>query len=103
MASGFFDDVDNPEVDEFEDEADKFASNLLIPEELWTRSPARIAKTAEPIERLALQLQIAPAIVFGRIRMERSDYAIFSDKIGSGKVRAQLLPLLAKADHETTV
>ena len=39
LASGFFDDVDNPEVDEFEEEADKFAGNMLIPEELWARSP----------------------------------------------------------------
>ena len=91
LASGFFDDVDNPEVDEFEEEADKFASNMLIPEELWARSPARIAKTAEPIERIARQLEIAPAIVFGRIRMERKNYAIFSDRIGRGKVRKQLL------------
>jgi HTH-type transcriptional regulator/antitoxin HigA len=103
LASGFFDDVDNPEVDEFEEEADKFAGNMLIPEELWARSPARIAKTAEPIERLARQLEIAPAIIFGRIRMERKNYAIFSDRIGRGKVRKQLLPQHAKARHEKAV
>ena len=103
LASGFFDDVDNPEVDEFEEEADKFAGNMLIPEELWARSPARIAKTAEPIERLARQLEIAPAIVFGRIRMERKNYAIFSDRIGRGKVRKQLLPQYAKVSHENAV
>lgn len=103
LASGFFDDIDNPEVDAFEDEADKFASNMLIPEELWTRSPARIAKNAEPIERLARQLEIAPAIVFGRIRMERKNYAIFSDKIGRGKVRKQLLPQHEKASDEKAV
>ena len=103
LASGFFDDVDNPQVDEFEKEADKFASNMLIPEELWARSPARIAKTADPIERLARQLEIAPAIVFGRIRMERKNYAIFSDKIGTGKVRKQLLPHHAKESHDQAV
>lgn len=92
LASGFFDDVESPGVDEFEHEADQFAENMLIPEELWSRSPARIAKTAEPIERLAKQLGIAPAIVFGRIRMERKNYAQFSDKIGRGKVRKLLLP-----------
>ena len=97
LASGFFDNVDNPSIDEFEQEADQFASNLLIPEELWSRSPARIAKSAEPIERLAKQLGIAPAIVFGRVRMERKNYTLFSDKIGTGKVRKQLLPQLSGA------
>ena len=92
LASGFFDNVDNPSFEELEEEADQFASNLLIPEDLWSRSPARIAKSAEPIERLAKQLGIAPAIVFGRVRMERNNYALFSDKIGRGKVRKQLLP-----------
>jgi HTH-type transcriptional regulator/antitoxin HigA len=97
LASGFFDNGDNVSIDEFEQEADRFASNLLIPEELWSRSPARIAKSAEPIERLAKQLGIAPAIVFGRLRMERKNYTLFSDKIGAGKVRRQLFPQLSEA------
>jgi len=87
LASGFFDDVDHDTVDEFEQEANKFASNLLIPEEIWTRSPARIAKTSAPIENLAKQLGIAPAIIYGRIRFERKDYTTFSDKIGRGITR----------------
>ncbi|ESW83881.1 hypothetical protein X770_25150 [Mesorhizobium sp. LSJC269B00] len=91
LSAGFFDDVTSPEADEFEKEANRFAENLLIPEEIWVRSPARISKTAEPIEKLANQLKINPAIVFGRIRMERNDYSIFSNKIGRGTVRKQLL------------
>jgi HTH-type transcriptional regulator/antitoxin HigA len=97
LASGFFDNIDDPSVDEFEQEADQFASNVLIPEELWSRSPARISKFAEPIERLAKQLGIAPAIVFGRVRMERNNYALFSNKVGQGKVRKQLFPQLPEA------
>lgn len=92
LASGFFDDVEHAEVDEFEQEANKFASDLLVPEELWSRTPARIAKTSAPIENLAKQLSIAPAIIFGRIRFERKNYAIFSDKIGRGAVRKLFLP-----------
>ncbi|WP_219849018.1 XRE family transcriptional regulator [Paraburkholderia sp. BL21I4N1] len=91
LAAGFFDDVEATQVDELEDEANKFAANMLIPEEVWSRSPARIAKTADPIERFADQLGISPAIVFGRIRLERKNYTLFSDKIGRGKVRKQLL------------
>jgi HTH-type transcriptional regulator/antitoxin HigA len=92
LASGFFDDVEHVEVDEFEQEANKFASDLLIPEELWSRSTARIAKGSAPIESLAKQIGIAPAIVYGRIRFERKNYAIFSDKIGRGAVRKLFLP-----------
>ncbi|WP_245261636.1 XRE family transcriptional regulator [Ancylobacter sp. FA202] len=91
LSSGFFDDVTSPDLDEFEEEANQFASNLLIPNEIWSRSPARIAKTAEPIEKLAAQLKINPAIIFGRIRMERNNYSIFSNKIGRGMVRKQLI------------
>lgn len=94
LAAGFFDDVENDHRDAFEKEADLFASNLLIPEELWARSPARIAKAPEPVERLAKQLGIAPAIVFGRIRLERRNYTLFADKIGRGKVRKQLFPAM---------
>lgn len=87
LSSGFFDSTEDFAVDEFEQQADEFASNILIPEELWVRSPARIAKSPEPIEKLAAQLGIAPAIVFGRVRMERKNYTIFSSKLGAGKVR----------------
>jgi HTH-type transcriptional regulator / antitoxin HigA len=87
LASGFFDDIEHVDVDEFEQEANKFASDLLVPEEQWSRSPARIAKTPAPIENLARQLNIAPAIIYGRIRYERKNYAIFSDKIGRSTVR----------------
>lgn len=91
LSSGFFDDVTSSEVDELEEEANAFASNLLIPEEIWERSPARIAKSPEPIEKLATQLGINAAIVFGRVRMERQNYTLFSNKIGRGTVRGQLL------------
>ena len=92
LSAGFFDNTDEFAVDELEQQADEFASNVLIPEELWTRSPARIAKSPEPLEKLAMQLGIAPAIVFGRVRMERKNYTIFSNKLGAGKIRKLFEP-----------
>lgn len=91
LSAGFFDDTETADVDELEEEANKFAANMLIPEEVWSRSPARISKTAGPIEHFAEQLGISPAIVFGRVRLERKNYSIFSDKIGRGKIRKQFL------------
>ena len=90
LSVGFFDDTENKSVDELELEADDFASNILIPEERWTRSPARITNSSKVIEKFAVGLEIHPAIVFGRVRNERG-YTIFSDKIGRGLVRKHLL------------
>ena len=90
LASGFFDEFGGGvNVDDLEAEANSFAGNMLIPEEKWRTSPARISKTAAHIEAFARGLGIHPAIVFGRIRMERGDYSIFSNKIGRGTVRKQ--------------
>lgn len=91
LATGFFDSEEAPSADEMEVEANDFAANLLVLEEVWCRSPARIAKNTAPIEALARQLGIHPAILFGRVRKERGDYSIFSNKIGHGTVKRQLL------------
>ncbi|MGJ5175784.1 helix-turn-helix domain-containing protein [Bradyrhizobium oligotrophicum] len=91
LAAGFFDeDLEGEKSDELEVEADRFASSALIPPEAWRLSPARISRSAGPIESLANQLEIHPAIVFGRIRKERNNYKIFSDRVGFGVVRKQL-------------
>lgn len=88
LAVGFYDQTDQEtSVDEQEEEANRFASNLLIPEERWRRSTARIAKSAAVIERFANELGIHPAIVFGRIRKERGDWSLFANKIGRNTVR----------------
>jgi HTH-type transcriptional regulator / antitoxin HigA len=91
LATGFFDDMDFGDLDEIEKEANEFASNILIPEEKWKRSPARIANSITVVEKFAKDLEIHSAIVFGRIQKERSNYATFSDKIGRGLVRKILL------------
>jgi len=88
---GFFDDTENNTVDEIEEEANSFASNMLVPEEKWRRTPARISKSPDVIAKFAGELGIHPAIVFGRIQKERKDYAFFSNKIGRGSVRKWLI------------
>lgn len=92
LSHGFFDDIDSTTIEEVEREANDFASNILIPEEKWKRSPARIAKSPAVVEKFASELGIHSAIVFGRIQKERKDYAVFSNKIGRGLVRKVLIP-----------
>lgn len=103
LVSGFFDDFENLEIDDMEEEANRFAQNMLIPDAVWNKSPVRIAKTADPVEKLAKQLGIAPEIIFGRLRMERQNYKIFSDKIGRGRVRKQLLGKAIEVKNEPVV
>ncbi len=91
LSTGFFDQMDLPSADEQEAEADLFAQNILIPDEVWRRSPARISNSAGVIKKFATDLGINPAIVFGRVRRERKNYAIFSQNIGRNTVRKQLM------------
>lgn len=91
LTSGFFDQFEAQAVDEQEAEADAFASNMLIPEERWRRSTARIASSPQVIEKFAKELGVHPAIVFGRIQKERNDYSLFSQKIGRKTVRKVLI------------
>src|SRR5262249_16467707 len=88
LAAGFFDEeLEKEKTDDLEVEADQFASSMLIPPEAWRLSPARISRSARAIDAFADQLGIHPAIVFGRVRKERNDYSIFSDRVGLGLVK----------------
>ena len=92
LAAGFFDDdLELAEGDELEKEADQFASSMFVPPERWRQSTVRITRSAASVEQFAKQIGIYPAIVFGRLRKERNDYSLFSDRVGSGQVRQKLL------------
>jgi HTH-type transcriptional regulator/antitoxin HigA len=84
----FFDDLTaGGEKDQYELEADKLASETLIPEKEW--AAAQLSKTSLPrsVGAFAEQLRINPAIAAGRIRFEANDYTVFKHLVGSGKVR----------------
>ncbi len=87
LAEGFIDvDVDDVE-DKREQEANDFAQNALIPEEVWNRSFVRFTSDVSEVKRFADTLGINPAIVAGRIRLERKDYSLFSSLVGRGKLK----------------
>ena len=92
LSVGFFDDIDKNDIEEIEEEANDFASELLIPEEIWRTSAARISKSEQPILKLAEELNIHPAIIVGRVRRERNNYKLFSHLLGEGEIRKWLLP-----------
>ena len=84
---GKFDDLEAESVDRVEEEADSFASEVLLPSSVWDDALARYVRSEESILSLADELQISPAVIAGRIRHEADNYVILSDLVGSGKVR----------------
>lgn len=84
----FFDDLEG-KADEVEREADEFATEHLIPNEIWETSVAKYDRSPESIKDLAEELGISSAIVAGRIRKESANYLILNELIGAGQVRRQ--------------
>ena len=85
---GFYDDLDSDDLgDQREAEADKRASDSLIPEDVWCASPASNSRMAFAAEQLARELEIHPAIVAGRMRRENNNYKILNQLVGHREVR----------------
>ena len=83
-----YDDLDfKGQDDPREKEADDWAQEALIAEEVWAQSTARDLPTADAVEYLANRLRIHPAIVVGRIHYERKSYRILSRWVGHRQVR----------------
>lgn len=77
---------DNPEI-----EADKMATEAVIPEKFWKEKILEKTVTIEQVENWADELKIHPALVAGRIRFHTGDYRKFSKFLGTGAVRRQFL------------
>lgn len=86
----FFDEEGANDGDVIEAEADKFALDALIPEELWNQCLSRFALSEEAVKIDAETIGIDPSIIAGRIRKERGNYTILNDLIGQNRVRSQL-------------
>ncbi|WP_457301928.1 helix-turn-helix domain-containing protein [Phyllobacterium sp. P5_D12] len=85
----FFDEEDGNHGDQYEDDADKFSLDHLVPQDVWRKCLSRFAMTEEAVLIDAENLGISPSIIAGRIRKERKDYRIFANLVGSGTVKAQ--------------
>ncbi len=85
----FFDEEDGHQGDQYEENADKFSLDHLIPQDAWRKCLSRFALTEEAVLIDAEKLGISASIIVGRIRKERNDYRLFSNLVGSGTVRTQ--------------
>ena len=91
-ALAFFDDVEqvaHATEDEREVEANAFAQEQLIPQEVWEMHKASLltASDSRSIKSLADCLEISPSIIAGRIRWMMGNYSRHSELVGRGKVR----------------
>jgi HTH-type transcriptional regulator / antitoxin HigA len=87
----FFDEEEGvTDTDTIESEADKFALDALIPEELWDQCLSRFALSEEAVRIDAETIGIDPSIIAGRIRKERGNYTILNNLVGYHQVRSQL-------------
>ena len=83
----FFDDLTEGGKDKCEKEADKLASEALIPASAWKTMRLTKKSRSASVVAFAEKLRISPAIPAGRIRFETKDYTVFKHLIGTGKVR----------------
>jgi len=83
----FYDDLDNISNNEQERKADQYAGEVLIPEDKWENSPAKLIPSPIAAESLAKELGIHTAIVAGRMRREGGKYMYLNNIITQAKVR----------------
>ena len=84
--SAFIDDLRLESSDAKEEEADKIAEEILIPQDIWERSEAIDRPTPLTVTALAQELGIHPAIVAGRARNKQRNYRLLSQFVGSREV-----------------
>lgn len=88
--SMIFDDLEIGSPDQIEDEADRFAQQALIPDEVWksVRSDFALAD----VKAVAARAGVHAAVVAGRWQREYKDYRRFAKNVGHGEVRKVLIP-----------
>jgi HTH-type transcriptional regulator/antitoxin HigA len=89
-AEAFFDDLEAGGTSPMERDADRLASDALIPESAWQGARLNRHSTAAQIRALSAELRISPAIVAGRIRHEADDHRILWQMLGKNQVRRVL-------------
>lgn len=85
----YFDNLDNPDLsNQQEIEADRMASEALLPENKWEVSPARVMPNEMAAASLAKELKVHPAVIAGQIRHRGKSYIYLSKMINEAKVRS---------------
>lgn len=87
VAAPILDDLDAPSDDLTEQQADRLASDSLIPRNAWRSCPARFSNSINDIVKFAQEQSIPAQCVAGRLRRELGRYDLFSEVINKYDVR----------------
>lgn len=85
--AAFFDDLEQAGADHAEDEADRWASEALIPAASWNIANLGTHPTPHQVVEFAAGLRINPAIPAGRVRQATRNYKQLNALVGRGQVR----------------
>lgn len=78
----FIDDLDRPNPERIENEADEMAQEALIPKDRWDTAKAQVTLSSEDAIAFADEIGVHPAIVAGRLRHETKNFRLLSHLIG---------------------
>lgn len=95
----FMDDLDRPNAEDIENEADDMAQEALIPKTRWARAKVKDTLLADDAIAFAYAIGVHPAIVAGRLRHDTKNFRLLSQLIGkSGQVSQHFVnPLTGSA------
>jgi HTH-type transcriptional regulator/antitoxin HigA len=85
--TAFFDDLDQVDVDTVESDTDHWATEALIPSDIWRASDLGRNASIRKLLDFASRFRINPAIPAGRIRKEVGNYKILGSLVGLRQVR----------------
>ncbi len=91
LATPILDDLETTSSDLRELQADRLASDSLIPRHAWRSCQAKYTQSPEDVAKFAAELGVHPAIVAGRLRRELDRHDLFADFINAADVREILL------------
>ncbi|MBN2427000.1 MAG: ImmA/IrrE family metallo-endopeptidase [Deltaproteobacteria bacterium] len=86
-SEAFFDDLEQNEVDAIEADADRWATEALIPSEAWQAFDLCLNPDLAQINAFAAAHRINPVIPAGRVRKETGNYKLFGRYVAKQKVR----------------
>ena len=78
----FIDDLDRPNPEHIESEADEMAQEALIPKNRWDAAKVKETLLSEDAIAFADEIAVHPAIVAGRLRHETKNFRLLSHLIG---------------------
>ena len=85
--TAFIDDLEQTDIDSCERDADHWATEALIPSDIWHTAAMSKAPSAGRLCEFAATYRINPAIPAGRIRKEKRNYKLFTGLVGNKQVR----------------